>query len=138
VATFRTKVTVYQHQIEQTWWRGSVRANVQDTADIHLDVARDRAPVRTGLLWDTMDNVLTPAGNLQWRYSVRVNVPYAEYTLRPTGPVIFPNKSVFLWVRPKPFSYYTRYTPRMFVAGYHSDNWLEATATPTFIQQNLI
>ena len=134
----RTKVTVYQAQIEQTWWRGSVRANVESVAEIHLEIAQERAPVRTGLLKQTMDARLTPGGRLTWRYTVRVNVPYAEYTLRDTGPEIWPSRGVFMWVRPKPFSYYTRYTPRMVVAGYKSKNWLEETITPTFIAENLL
>jgi hypothetical protein len=137
VAT-RTKVTVYQAAIEETWWRGSVYDIVLDTADRHLDIAQEFGPVRTALLRDTMDRAMTPGGNLTWRYTIRVNVPYAEYTLRNTGPVIFPSKSVWLWVRPQPFSYYTVRTPRMFVQGYESHNWLEETITPAFIAKHLL
>jgi len=139
VTTTRTKVSVHQSVIEQDFWRGQIYDNVKDTAELHLEIAQRHAPNRTGLLSRTMDKVMTPAGHLEWRYTIRVNVPYAEYTLRPTGPLIWPRKGhMFMIVRPRPYSYYTSYTPRMQVQGYYSDNWLEETITPTFIAENLL
>jgi hypothetical protein len=133
---FRTKATVYQSQIEQDFWIGSIYRNVRDTGELHLELAQAIAPVRTGHLRDSMDVVLTPHGKLQWRYTIRVNADYAEYTLRPTGPLIYPRKSLFLWV-PKWKGSRLR-VHRMFVKGYFSRNWLEESTSATFIAENLI
>lgn len=132
----RTKVTVYQSQIELDWWTGSIYRNVRNTGEFHLELAQEKAPVRSGRLRDSMDVVFTPHGKLQWRYTIRVMVNYAEYTLRDTGPEIFPSKGPFLWV-PKWKGSRLR-THRASVRGYHSTDWLNEATNETFIAENLV
>lgn len=128
------RVTVYEEEIDAAFRtsRGSVYQNMRWAAFGHVIVAQKHAPKRTNRLQKSIGYTITPAGKYQFRYTLTVGVPYAEYTLRTTTGPIYPNKGVFLWVRPRPYSGYLRYTPRMFVAGYVSRDWLTASTRALF------
>jgi hypothetical protein len=128
------RVTVYEHEIDAAFRtaRGSVYQNMRWAAFGHVTLAQKFAPKRTSRMQKSIGYTITPAGKYEFRYHLTVGASYAEYTLRDTGPWIYPNGGVFMWVRPKPYSYYIRYTPRMRVRGYHSRNWLEDSTRALF------
>lgn len=128
------RVTVYENQIDAAFRtaRGSVYQNMRWAAFGHVTLAQKFAPKRTGRMQKSIGYRITPAGRYEFRYTLTVGVPYAEYTLRTTTGPIYPNKGVFLWVRPRPYSGYTRYTPRMFVDGYVSRDWLQDSTRALF------
>lgn len=137
IRTRTTRVTVKESEIDAAFRtsRGDVNKNMRWAMFGHVTLAQKFAPKRTGNLQRNIGwggTGITPRGMYECQYTINSYAPYSEYTLRPTGPVIFPNKSVFLWVRPKPYSYYLNYTPRMMVKGYYSEDWLEASTRALF------
>lgn len=134
VAISGTRVTVYENEIDAAFRssRGSVYQNMRWAAFGHVTLAQRIAPKRTGNMQRSIGYTITPAGKYEFRYHLTVGASYAIYTLAGTTGPIFPNKSVFLWVRPKPHSYYTRYTPRMQVAGQTGHDWLQASTRALF------
>lgn len=134
----RVRTTVYQSEIEEAFWPGgSVYENMRRIAFYNVGVAQRHAPVRTGNLQRSIFYVLTPYGKTQTRYTIGTDVPYASYTLEGTTGPIFPNKSVFLWVRPAPYSRYTQRFPRMSVRGQKGNDWLGESVRETFYEQGL-
>lgn len=134
VAIRGTRVTVYEDEIDAAFRtaRGSVYQNMRWAAFGHVTLAQKFAPKRTNRLQKSIGYTITPAGRYQFRYHLTVGADYAIYTLAGTTGPIFPNKSVFLWVRPKPYSYYTRYTPRMSVSGQTGHDWLQNSTRALF------
>jgi hypothetical protein len=128
IRTRLERVTVKESEISASFKeeRGSVRQQMRKTAFYHVAFAQQYAPERTGRLKASIGYRLLPAFNAyETMYSLTVGVPYAEYTLRPTGPYIWssrPGKA--LLVRPMPYSRYEEPTIRRNVKGYYSRDWL--------------
>lgn len=135
-STVRT--TVYQTAIQEAFWPGgSVYDNMRRISFFNLGEAQNKVPVRTGNLQRSLYRVITPFGKYQMRYTIATEVDYAPYTIEGTTGPIYPTKSLFLWVRPAPYSYYRTRTPRMMVRGQVGSDWLMDSVRSTFYEQGL-
>jgi hypothetical protein len=133
------RVTVYDSRIQQAFAPGgTVYGNVRRVAFRNLKWAQEYAPVRTGYMRDTLTMSLTPRGKLEWQYTIRSAADYLPFTIVDTGPWIFPKNGPLLWVRPAPHSWYALRTPRLFVQGYQSINWLEDSKDQTLYEEGLV
>ena len=120
-----TRVTVYESQIAAAFLPGRpIFGEVRRVGTTALDAARHFSPKRTGTMAAGIRMNVLPSKKYHCFFTVTVPADYAIYTLRGTTGPIWPTKSAFLWVRPRPFSGYTRYTPRMSVAGQTGKDWL--------------
>jgi hypothetical protein len=128
IRTRLSRVTVKETEISASFKteRGSVRQQMRKTAFYHVAFAQQYAPERTGALKESIGYRILPAFNAyETMYSLTVGVPYAEYTLRPTGPVIRSGRmGGAMLVRPVPYSRYAVPTLRRSVKGYFSRDWL--------------
>lgn len=137
IRTTTTRVTVRESEIEKAFSNsiGDVNKNMRRAMVGHVTLAQKFAPKRTGNLQRMIGwagTGITPIGRYECRYTINSYAPYSIYTLAGTTGPIFPNRGVFLWVRPKPHSYYIRYTPRMSVRGQIGHDWLEDSTRALF------
>lgn len=138
----KATVTVYESRIEAAFHTryGTVRRNVERVAFVNLGWAQKFAPVRTGKMRNSLYRSITPHGKYELRYHIsthEVIAPYAIHTLRGTTGPIYPSNSKFLWVRPKPYSWYFSRTPRISVEGQVGKDWLGASVRATFHVEGL-
>jgi len=137
IRTKTTRVTVRESEIEKAFSTavGDVNKNMRRAMVGHVTLAQKFAPKRTGNLQKMIGwtgTGITPRGKYECQYTIESFAPYSIYTLEGTTGPIYPNKSVFLWVRPKPYSYYINYTPRMSVAGQTGHDWLQDSTRALF------
>lgn len=135
IRTRLERVTVRETEISASFKteRGSVRQQMRKTAFYHVAFAQEHAPKRTGTLARSIGYRILPAfSRFETMYSMTVGVPYAEYTLRPTGPYIWATHHKALGVRPVPYSWYHEKTPRRNVKGYFSRDWLDDVTRGVF------
>ena len=139
VRTRVTRVTVRETEIEKAFTTGDVAKEMRKTALYNLALAQKLAPKRTGNLAATISYAVRPAFSaFTTMYTLEAHAPYAEYTLRDTGPRIWSSRpGGALLVRPIPFSRYNEPTLRRSVAGYQSRDWLGASTQGTFKARGL-
>lgn len=130
------RVTVKETEISKSFKdeRGSVKQQMRKTAIYNLAFAQKLAPKRTGALAESISYAIRPAFSAyETMYTLEVHAPYAEYTLRTTGPWITSSRpGGAMLVRPMPFSRYDEPTLRRAVKGYVSRDWLGASTQGTF------
>lgn len=141
------RITVYESRIERAFLPGgTVYGNVRRVGKDHERFAKNLAPKRTGQMAQNIRMAITPFGKYQFRYTVNTRTDYAIYTLKGTTGPIFPSNSKLLWVRPKPYSWYSwnrtkgwgGRTPRISVDGQTGDDWLKKSLYLTFKKHRLL
>ena len=133
-----TRVTIYDEAIASAFWPGEMAwRGTRRVGDLHARYARQDAPHRTGRLGKSIYMVVTPYGRFRCRYTVATKVEYASYTITGTQGPIFPKKSLFLFVRPRPFSYYSKTTLRMSVRGQRGHDWLESSRQRAWLDSGI-
>jgi hypothetical protein len=130
----RTQVTVYENEIDAAFRsaRGSVYQNMRFVAFGNVTIAQKIAPRRTGTMQRSIGYRIMPSGKYSFVYHMSVGTDYAIYTLEGTTGPIYPSNSKVLWVRPKPYSYFTKRTAMISVEGQTGHNWLAESVRGTF------